>query len=107
MTTPTTWAGRALLVLYGFFGCSGAILFFNLFLERIITLLACLLKAIHERDLRRRGLLDRRDSQVTIAGDGRGCVTGHPFCHDVKTSRFAGYQRRRPRRMCDQTHVLP
>ncbi|KAG0410577.1 hypothetical protein HPB47_012299, partial [Ixodes persulcatus] len=63
MTTPTTWAGRALLVLYGFFGCSGAILFFNLFLERIITLLACLLKAIHERDLRRRGLLDRRDSQ--------------------------------------------
>ncbi|KAM7299569.1 potassium channel subfamily K member 12 [Ixodes scapularis] len=66
MTTPTTWAGRALLVLYGFFGCSGAILFFNLFLERIITLLACLLKAIHERDLRRRGLLDRRDSQLSF-----------------------------------------
>ncbi|CAN7937538.1 unnamed protein product [Ixodes hexagonus] len=66
MTTPTTWAGRALVVLYGFFGCSGAILFFNLFLERIITLLACVLKAIHERDLRRRGLLDRRDSQLSF-----------------------------------------
>ncbi|KAL3175499.1 hypothetical protein MRX96_040243 [Rhipicephalus microplus] len=66
MTTPCTWAGRSLVLAYGFLGCSGAILFFNLFLERIITLLACLLKALHERELRRRGLLDRRDSQLSF-----------------------------------------
>ncbi|KAL1422191.1 hypothetical protein MTO96_022326 [Rhipicephalus appendiculatus] len=67
MTTPCTWAGRSLVLAYGFLGCSGAILFFNLFLERIITLLACLLKALHERELRRRGLLDRRDSQASVS----------------------------------------
>ncbi|XP_077530250.1 potassium channel, subfamily K, member 13-like [Haemaphysalis longicornis] len=66
MTTPCTWAGRSLVLVYGFLGCSGAILFFNLFLERIITLLACILKTLHERDLRRRGLLDRRDSQLSF-----------------------------------------
>ncbi|XP_064489603.1 potassium channel subfamily K member 13-like [Ornithodoros turicata] len=66
MTTPMTSAGRALVVAYGFFGCSGAILFFNLFLERIITFLAYVLRACHERELRRRGLLDRRESQLSF-----------------------------------------
>lgn len=40
MTAPSTVAGKVLLVFYGLFGCSAAILFFNLFLERVITLLA-------------------------------------------------------------------
>jgi len=43
-----------MLILYGFFGCAGTILFFNLFLERIVTFLAFVLKSIHEQDLRRR-----------------------------------------------------
>lgn len=72
MTTPRTIAGKIVLIFYGFFGCAGAILFFNLFLERIITFLAYILRAIHERELRRKGLMDgskdsrdRRNSQTS------------------------------------------
>lgn len=54
MTTPRTTEGKVLLIFYGFFGCAGAILFFNLFLERIITFLAYILRAIHDRKLRRK-----------------------------------------------------
>ncbi|XP_052769260.1 potassium channel subfamily K member 13-like [Mya arenaria] len=54
MTTPRTTAGKILLIFYGFFGCAGAILFFNLFLERIITFLAYILRAIHDREIRRK-----------------------------------------------------
>ncbi|XP_015591530.1 potassium channel subfamily K member 13 [Cephus cinctus] len=53
-TAPQTSAGRAAVVLYGFLGCSGGILFFNLFLERIITFLAWLLRGFHLRRLKRR-----------------------------------------------------
>ncbi|PVD26588.1 hypothetical protein C0Q70_14265 [Pomacea canaliculata] len=72
MTTPRTAPGKIVLIFYGFFGCAGAILFFNLFLERIITFLAFILRAIHERDLKRKGLINevkdaggRRSSQVS------------------------------------------
>lgn len=70
MTTPRTVAGQIVLIFYGFFGCAGAILFFNLFLERIITFLAYILRAIHIRDLRRKGVSnkdskDRRPSQIS------------------------------------------
>ncbi|XP_066552912.1 potassium channel subfamily K member 12 [Amia ocellicauda] len=57
MTTPATVAGKVFLIFYGLLGCAGTILFFNLFLERIITLLAVVMKAIHERQLRRSGIL--------------------------------------------------
>ncbi len=68
MTTPRTIPGKILLIFYGFLGCAGAFLFFNLFLERIITFLAFILRSIHERDLRRKGLMSpdtkgRRGSQ--------------------------------------------
>ncbi|KAL3873314.1 hypothetical protein ACJMK2_036448 [Sinanodonta woodiana] len=56
MTTPRTVPGKILLIFYGFFGCAGAILFFNLFLERIITFLAFILRTIHEREVRRKGI---------------------------------------------------
>ncbi|NP_001191517.1 tandem pore domain potassium channel [Aplysia californica] len=62
MTTPRTPAGKVVLIFYGFFGCAGAILFFNLFLERIITFLAYILRAIHERGQRKKGLMGRRRS---------------------------------------------
>jgi potassium channel subfamily K protein 13 len=73
MTTPRTVGGKIVLIFYGFFGCAGAILFFNLFLERIITFLAYILRAIHERELKRKGLnnngsrdsQERRSSQVS------------------------------------------
>ncbi|XP_036931652.1 potassium channel subfamily K member 13 isoform X2 [Acanthopagrus latus] len=43
VTAPSTVTGKVLLVLYGLLGCSATILFFNLFLERIITLLSLLI----------------------------------------------------------------
>ena len=70
MTTPSTASGKVMLVFYGFFGCAGAILFFNLFLERIITFLAYILRFLHERSQRKKGLLPsntgrRRSSQCS------------------------------------------
>ncbi|XP_035255563.1 potassium channel subfamily K member 12 isoform X1 [Anguilla rostrata] len=64
MTTPATVAGKVFLIFYGMLGCAGTILFFNLFLERIITLLAVVMRAVQERRLRRSGLFPpglRRD----------------------------------------------
>lgn len=43
MSAPSTVAGKILLVVYGLLGCSASILFFNLFLERVITLLTSIL----------------------------------------------------------------
>lgn len=70
MTTPRTIGGKILLIFYGFLGCAGAILFFNLFLERIITFLAYILRAIHERKLKVKGdssddSKNRRNSQIS------------------------------------------
>lgn len=71
MTTPATVAGKVFLIIYGLFGCAGTILFFNLFLERIISLLAFIMKACYERQLRRSGLLPpnfRRGPAVSGVG---------------------------------------
>ncbi|KAM8942319.1 potassium channel subfamily K member 12 [Lycaon pictus] len=70
MTTPATVGGKAFLIAYGLFGCAGTILFFNLFLERIISLLAFIMRACRERQLRRSGLLPaslRRGSGSALA----------------------------------------
>ena len=48
MTTPRTQLGRAITVLFGFFGCTCTILFFNLFLERVITLLTLIITHLHQ-----------------------------------------------------------
>ncbi|KAG7213420.1 hypothetical protein KM043_002705 [Ampulex compressa] len=68
-TVPQTTAGKAAVVLYGFFGCSGGILFFNLFLERIITFLAWILRRLHIRRLKRQArkstLESRRASRTS------------------------------------------
>ncbi|XP_052006618.1 potassium channel subfamily K member 12 [Xyrauchen texanus] len=57
MTTPVTVAGKVFLIFYGLLGCAATILFFNLFLERIITLLAVVMKAVRLRRMRTSGLL--------------------------------------------------
>ncbi|KAI5711073.1 hypothetical protein M8J75_013820 [Diaphorina citri] len=54
-TAPQTTPGKLFVIVYGFLGCSGGILFFNLFLERIITLLAYILRALYIRKLLRSG----------------------------------------------------
>ncbi|XP_055331800.1 potassium channel subfamily K member 13-like [Paramacrobiotus metropolitanus] len=51
---PETVAGRAVIIIYGLFGCSAVILFYNLFLERIITLLALVLRTVHEFKMRKK-----------------------------------------------------
>ncbi|CAK9304609.1 unnamed protein product [Gordionus sp. m RMFG-2023] len=49
MTTPHTLHGKMFLMLYGLLGCAGGILFFNLFLERVINLLANTLRWLHTK----------------------------------------------------------
>ncbi|XP_067830840.1 potassium channel subfamily K member 13-like [Heptranchias perlo] len=61
MTTPATIGGRIFLIFYGLIGCAATILFFNLFLERIITLLAYVLRWFHERKLQRSGPMGPAD----------------------------------------------
>ncbi|XP_017580158.1 potassium channel subfamily K member 13b [Pygocentrus nattereri] len=48
MTTPATTAGKMFLIFYGLIGCAATILFFNLFLERVITVIAFVLKFCHD-----------------------------------------------------------
>lgn len=48
MTTPATIGGKVFLMFYGLLGCAATILFFNLFLERVITIIAVVLKFCHE-----------------------------------------------------------
>ncbi|XP_068942161.1 potassium channel subfamily K member 13 [Petaurus breviceps papuanus] len=65
MTTPATVGGKVFLIFYGLIGCAGTILFFNLFLERLITLIAYIMKLHHERQLRKKEVLqydNQRDS---------------------------------------------
>lgn len=52
--TPNTNAGKIFVILYGFLGCAGGILFFNLFLERMITFFAFILREIYVRKLQSR-----------------------------------------------------
>ncbi|XP_063602644.1 potassium channel subfamily K member 13-like [Penaeus indicus] len=52
--SPRTTEGKMFSIFYGLIGCSSGILFFNLFLERIITLLAFIMRARHERKQRQR-----------------------------------------------------
>ncbi|RWS00637.1 potassium channel subfamily K member 12-like protein, partial [Dinothrombium tinctorium] len=66
MSTPKTVAGRLMVIAYGFLGCSGGILFFNLFLERIITLLAVIMRYYHEREIRKNTSQQRRDSAASL-----------------------------------------
>ncbi|XP_038844179.1 potassium channel subfamily K member 13-like [Salvelinus namaycush] len=56
MTTPATIPGKIFLIFYGLIGCAATILFFNLFLERIITMLAYIMRWCHERRMRRSGV---------------------------------------------------
>lgn len=61
MTAPSTTTGKVLLVFYGLLGCSATLLFFNLFLERVITSLGLLIFWCHRRRTRRNLREDRGD----------------------------------------------
>ncbi|XP_062275329.1 potassium channel subfamily K member 13 [Scomber scombrus] len=62
VTAPSTMTGKVLLVFYGLLGCSATILFFNLFLERVITLLSLLILWCHSKRTRH-GRLECRGSE--------------------------------------------
>nr|XP_012629418.1 potassium channel subfamily K member 13 [Microcebus murinus] len=72
MTTPATVGGKIFLIFYGLLGCSSTILFFNLFLERLITVIAYIMKSCHQRQLRRRGA----PAQGGLKGAGKGEADG-------------------------------
>ncbi|XP_057676262.1 potassium channel subfamily K member 13 [Corythoichthys intestinalis] len=69
MTTPATVSGKIFLIFYGLIGCAATILFFNLFLERIITMLAYIMRWCHERRLCRGGVGDASARQESSAGE--------------------------------------
>ncbi|CAJ1065411.1 potassium channel subfamily K member 13 [Xyrichtys novacula] len=81
VTAPSTVTGKVLLVFYGLLGCSAAILFFNLFLERVITLLSFLIFWCHRK---RRGS-DRLDSR---AGDTISDMERKPSVYQVTLILF-------------------
>jgi len=67
MTTPSTLYGKLTVIVYGLLGCSGCILFFNLFLERIITVLAVMLRSVYECRRRRTERSAQGDCESTAA----------------------------------------
>ncbi|KAJ8385028.1 hypothetical protein AAFF_G00195580 [Aldrovandia affinis] len=52
MTTPATAGGKIFLIFYGLIGCAATLLLLNLFLERLIALLAQALLWCHQRQSR-------------------------------------------------------
>lgn len=78
MTTPATVGGKIFLIFYGLIGCAATILFFNLFLERIITVLAFVLKSCHEAQYRRKGVLphDSRHKAGHVRQHGEDSLAG-------------------------------
>ncbi|TDH00177.1 hypothetical protein EPR50_G00185690 [Perca flavescens] len=67
MTTPATIGGKVFLMFYGLLGCAATILFFNLFLERVITVIAVVLKSCHQR----------RHNKAALASNGRQVSEGN------------------------------
>ncbi|XP_031428779.1 potassium channel subfamily K member 13 [Clupea harengus] len=68
MTAPCTMSGKIFLIPYGLFGCAATILFFNLFLERAITLISFVMYSWHKRrrikgSLRRSGEREREEEE--------------------------------------------
>lgn len=95
MTTPKTAVGKLLLIGYGLVGCSGAILFFNLFLERMITLLTLVTRKLHELDQRRKGLAasrmaDRRPSGISTQSSSDNLDDWKPPVYYVMALFFVG-----------------
>lgn len=75
MAAPSTTFGKIFLILYGLIGCAAAILLFNLFLERVVTLIAYVLSRCHERKLwhsRQRDGSSHHTTQPSGTASGQG-----------------------------------
>ncbi|XP_051955450.1 potassium channel subfamily K member 13-like isoform X2 [Xyrauchen texanus] len=68
--TVVSTIGKIFLIFYGLIGCAATILFFNLFLERIITMLAYIMRWCHEHQLRRSGVggVESRSEDDSLEG---------------------------------------
>ncbi|CAN9507642.1 unnamed protein product [Ophioblennius macclurei] len=75
MTTPATIGGKVFLMFYGLLGCAATILFFNLFLERVITVIAFVLKSCHERR-HKKAVLPQNGRQVSEGSRAGGGAKG-------------------------------
>uniref|UniRef100_A0A8R1DRB9 Ion_trans_2 domain-containing protein n=1 Tax=Caenorhabditis japonica TaxID=281687 RepID=A0A8R1DRB9_CAEJA len=53
-STPRTQMGRLITIIYGVVGCTCCVLFFNLFLERLVTGMSYILRSLRERKIRYR-----------------------------------------------------
>ncbi|XP_053737801.1 potassium channel subfamily K member 13b isoform X1 [Synchiropus splendidus] len=78
MTTPATVSGKVFLMFYGLLGCSATILFFNLFLERVITVIAIVLKSCHERRQNKAVFPQSGGKFIEERGDVEGREETHP-----------------------------
>ncbi|KAM8847244.1 potassium channel subfamily K member 13-like isoform 3-T3 [Synchiropus picturatus] len=78
MTTPATVSGKVFLMFYGLLGCSATILFFNLFLERVITVIAIVLKSCHERRQNKAVFPQSGGKFIEERGDVEGREESHP-----------------------------
>ncbi|XP_051501137.1 potassium channel subfamily K member 13-like [Myxocyprinus asiaticus] len=80
MTTPVTITGKIFLIFYGLIGCAATILFFNLFLERVITVIAFVLKFCHEHREQR------------IAAPPQNHHRPSTSCRECRTDSLAGWK---------------
>lgn len=87
MTTPATIGGKVFLMFYGLLGCAATILFFNLFLERVITVIAVVLKSCHERR-HNKAILPQNGQRVSEADRAGGSARGGA----VKGEDLAGWK---------------
>ncbi|CAL8111166.1 unnamed protein product [Orchesella dallaii] len=79
-TTPTTTLGKLFVIPYGFFGCAGGLLFFNLFLERIITFLASCMRTYRLQRQKRRPFIYGGGGETGVWGGkntNRGASPAH------------------------------
>ncbi|XP_042548690.1 potassium channel subfamily K member 13 [Dipodomys spectabilis] len=83
MTTPATVGGKIFLIFYGLIGCASTILFFNLFLERLITVIAYIMRSCHQRQLRRRGALPQDSLKAPRKGEADSLAGWKPSVYYV------------------------
>ncbi|KAG1951228.1 potassium channel subfamily K [Pimephales promelas] len=69
MAAPATLHGKIFLIFYGLIGCSTTILFFNLFLERMITLVTFLTRRCRKQ--KQRTKLSKKHNTQPEKGDGQ------------------------------------
>ncbi|CAD6186809.1 unnamed protein product [Caenorhabditis auriculariae] len=65
-STPRTSYGRFVTIIYGVVGCTCCVLFFNLFLERLVTAMSYALRYLHERKVQRRLRNNSPNKPVTL-----------------------------------------